>query len=77
MWKSIRYSGQVHGMPSGWIRKDRITRHVRLMGQFINRVFVSSPSPFWPHPPTPSPKGEGEKEKAKQTVKSLPLGGGI
>jgi hypothetical protein len=64
-------------MHSGWIRKDRITGHVRPTGHFINRVFVSSPGPFWPHPPTPSPRGEGEKEKAKQTVKSLPLGEGF
>jgi hypothetical protein len=37
MWKRIIYTGQAPGMPSEWIRKDRITGHVRIMGRFINR----------------------------------------
>ena len=36
MFLRIRYTVQVHGMPSEWIRKERTTGHVRVTDRFIN-----------------------------------------
>jgi hypothetical protein len=37
MWKREKCSVPVHGMPSGWIRRDQITGHAKPMDQFINK----------------------------------------
>jgi hypothetical protein len=57
----IKCSGQVHGMLSVWIRKDRITGHVRITGHFINRCFYLIPRPLLP----------GEKGSKKKKIKKL------